>query len=89
MSKRHLDYFLKEILGLDQKDDNSLYSESQIIDLLQEKTGFKLQPETLRKEMKKLEERHGEAPLEHAYKVRKGWFERYPPKPPRHNHRNK
>jgi hypothetical protein len=76
-----------EALLSNLEDNDSLHPESQIIEMLQERTGIRLKSETLMTELTKLKKRYGEAPLEPLYRLRKGWFERHSPKPPKHYHR--
>jgi hypothetical protein len=86
--KRHLDYYLQESLGLKDGDFDAMYSQSQIIDLLLEKTGFRILPETLSRALKKLGKNYGEVPLEPLYKINRGFFERHPPKAPKEYRRD-
>jgi hypothetical protein len=83
--RRHLDYYLDEALSLEHSDPNLIFSELEIIEMLYEKTGIRIMPETLRNGLKDLEE---EGPFEPVYRLRKGWFDRHPPKAPR-NYRKK
>jgi hypothetical protein len=55
--------------------------------MLLEKSKFRIKPDTLSKEMRKFMKRYGEAPVEPLYKVNQKFFERHPPKPPKHYHR--
>jgi transcriptional regulator with XRE-family HTH domain len=89
--QRHLDYYLRESLSLDESNPNTGYSESQIIEMLFQKTGFRVKPETFSKELKKLAENYGETPIgpiELFYKINQGFFERHPPKTPRRYAKN-
>ena len=81
--KRHISYYLNEALSFDNQTVNPVYSEEQIIEMLEEKSGFRIQPRTLRNEMKKIEKRFGESPLEPVYEVNRIFFEKYPPKQPK------
>jgi len=79
-----LDYYLFQTLNMPKGDKNSTYSELEIIQELFDKTGFRLQPETLRREIRKYIKTYGESLLEPVFKVNFEFFERYPPKPPKH-----
>jgi hypothetical protein len=81
--KRHLDYYLLESLGLKDGDPAAIYSESQVIERLFDKTGFRILPSTLSKGLKKLARNFGEAPMEPFYRLNQGFFERHPPRAPR------
>ena len=85
-SRRHIDYYIKEALALTEGNHDS-YSESQIIEILFEKTGFRVHPETLSKEMRKFIKKYGEAPVEPVFRPNKEFFEKHPPTPPKHYHR--
>jgi hypothetical protein len=85
--KRHLDYYLREAFASHEGYPDFYYTESQIIDMLFEKTGFRVKPETLSKALRRLLKDYGESPLEPFYRVNIGFFEKHPPKSPKHYHK--
>ncbi len=83
---RHLDYFIKRIL--ESQNIESL-TESELLTQTELETGFKINRQTVRKYLDRLQERYRESPLEPFYKVNQGFFERHPAKPPKDYHRER
>jgi hypothetical protein len=81
--KRHLPYFLGEALTCHVQDDSVIYTEAEIIGLLNEKSGFTVKPKTLRRELEKLREVYTDTPLEPFYRFHTHWFAKHPPRIPR------